>query len=363
MSNERPIQSFFLLGIFAFLFALMVGILSPFFSVILWSTLLYIVVNPLHKKCTTRLNPAKRAYNFKRHLLAGVFSVGVFLLIIGPLTVIAVLLVQQGLTLLKEIEVFIKENTNFITNSDFGKWIINVIHQISPEFVMPDTKSFYLDILNLVQQYSSTIIETSTSFLSGTGSFMLSLLFVLFMLFFLFLDGAYLGSLVAKAIPIAPDKMKTLMKKFSDITKHLFSGYLLIALYQGVMAFILMLIFGVPGYLLLSVALMLVSFIPIGGTALVWVPVGIFIFFSMSAWQGILFLILAAILISSMDNFLRPLILQSTIQIHTLIIFFAILGGIQFFGVNGLLLGPITVILFFTVLDMITEKRSPDLPE
>lgn len=273
---------------------------------------------------------------------------------------IGVLLVHQLTTFLKEIEVFINENQGFITESEFGQWVLGILNEMSPNFIVPDMKSVQLNLLSMVQQYSSNIIKVGTSILSGTGSFLLSILFILFMLFFLFLDGPYLVSLVAKAIPIAPANMKTLMQKFSDITRHLFSGYLLIALYQGVVAFILMLIFQVPGNLLFSVALMLVSFIPIGGTAIVWVPIGIFIFFSMSAWQGILFLVLAAVLISSMDNFLRPLLLQSTIQIHTLLIFFAILGGIQFFGINGLLLGPMTVILFFTVLDMITEKRLPE---
>ena len=72
----------------------------------------------------------------------------------------------------------------------------------------------------------------------------------------------------------------------------------------------------------------------------------------------ILFLILAAITISFLDNFLRPFFLKDRIKVHPLIIFFAILGGIQLFGMNGLLLGPLVIILFFTILDILSNNEK-----
>jgi predicted PurR-regulated permease PerM len=75
-------------------------------------------------------------------------------------------------------------------------------------------------------------------------------------------------------------------------------------------------------------------------------------------WKGILFLILSAITISFLDNFLRPFFLKERIKVHPLIIFFAILGGIQLFGVNGLLLGPIVIIFFFTILDILSNNET-----
>ena len=68
--------------------------------------------------------------------------------------------------------------------------------------------------------------------------------------------------------------------------------------------------------------------------------------------------------VSFLDNFLRPIFLKDRINVHPLVIFFSILGGLQVFGMNGLLLGPMIVILFFTVLDMLvstTIKKEKSL--
>jgi predicted PurR-regulated permease PerM len=179
-----------------------------------------------------------------------------------------------------------------------------------------------------------------------------------FALYFCFLDGGYLTALIKKAIPIEKQKMTVLTTKFADITRNLFSGYILVALYQGLASLIIMLIFRVDGALLLSVLLMFASFIPIVGAAIVWLPVGIVLCVSKSMFIGILFIIICGFCVSFLDNFLRPFFLKDRIKVHPLVIFFAILGGISVFGLNGLLLGPIIVILFFSVLDMIVGEKN-----
>jgi predicted PurR-regulated permease PerM len=103
---------------------------------------------------------------------------------------------------------------------------------------------------------------------------------------------------------------------------------------------------------------MFASFIPIVGAAIVWLPVGIVLCVSKSMFIGILFIIICGFCVSFLDNFLRPFFLKDRIKVHPLVIFFAILGGISVFGLNGLLLGPIIVILFFSVLDMIVGEKN-----
>ena len=119
-----------------------------------------------------------------------------------------------------------------------------------------------------------------------------------------------------------------------------------------------MVIFGVKGALLFSVILMFASFIPLFGAAIVWVPVGVFLCATTSVVKGVLFLIICGVCVSMLDNFLRPLFLKDRIKVHPLIIFFAILGGLNVFGMNGLVLGPMIVILFFTVLDMLVNPDN-----
>lgn len=361
MDNKRTLQTIFIFALFAFLFALIVGMMYPFFTVILWTVLLYVLLNPLHRRCINKMNPEKRFFQFKRHLLAGVFSIGILLLIIGPITGLAIALVQQFISFLESIENFITQNPDFFTESKFGIFLASIVDQLSLSFVDLNTMDLKSSILQIVQQYSSKIFSMGTSLIGGMGNFLLSLVFIAFALYFCFLDGRYLASLISKAIPIPPGNMATLMKKFTEITRHLFSGYILVALYQGCVAFVIMLIFKVEGALLFSVLLMFASFIPIVGTAIVWVPVGLSICFSGAIVKGILFIIICGICVSVLDNFLRPFFLKDRINVHPLIIFFAILGGLQLFGLNGLILGPIIVILFFTVLDMLVTPKKTSL--
>lgn len=358
MDNKHTLQTVFIFALFALMFALVVCMLFPFFTVILWTILLYIILNPLHRRCLNRIKKSGKLYNIKRHLLAALFSIGILLIIVGPLVAIAALLIQQLLSVLNTVETFITQNPDFFSQSELGQFITAQVQKLSLSYIDLNSIDIRTNLISFVRQYSSRILSAGTSVISGTGSFLMSIAFIAFALYFCFLDGRYLASLIAKAIPIDSRYMAALMKKFAEITRHLFSGYILVALYQGFTAFIIMVIFGVKGALLFSVILMFASFIPLFGAAIVWVPVGVFLCATTSVVKGVLFLIICGVCVSMLDNFLRPLFLKDRIKVHPLIIFFAILGGLNVFGMNGLVLGPMIVILFFTVLDMLVNPDN-----
>lgn len=357
-TDKNNLQNIFLLGLFALLLVAVIAIFKPFFTVILWSSLLYILISPLYRLIINKMNPLKKGFKFKRHLLSGVFAVGTILILTGLIFLLGSQLISQLISFLGKAETFIKENPDFFTKSDFVLCLKNFLE--SNNIVLSWFENFDLreQIITLIQNYSSKLFNLSKSFIGGTGNFFISLAFSIFILFFFYLDGHYLASLLGKAIPINPNHVNRLMNKFIQVTRGLFSGYILVALYQGFAAFVLMKIFNVDGAMLFSVLLMFASFIPLFGAAIVWAPIGIIMCFTSSILKGILFLILAAIAISFLDNFLRPFFLKDRIKVHPLIIFFAILGGIQLFGMNGLLLGPLVIILFFTILDILSNNEK-----
>lgn len=358
MNNKITIQQIFLFGIFFLLFFLIVYMMTPFATVLLWTCLLYILIRPLFHKVSSRIQKEKKFYNFKRQLCAIGFSLGTLLLIIGPITTIIYMLIQQGISFLQSAENYISNNPNSISSSAFLVNIKNFFNQIGYDLPMFSPQEFESYLMELIQTYSTKLFSLGTGIISKTGSFIMSLVFIIFALYFCFLDGDYLISLIRKAIPIKHSYMDILIKRLSDITKNLFSGYVLVALYQGLAAFIIMLCFGIPGALLFSVILMFASFVPIFGAALIWAPIGIVICITDSIIKGIFFLIISGFCISFLDNFLRPFFLKDRINVHPLVIFFSILGGVTVFGLNGLILGPLVVILFFTVIDLIITQKS-----
>jgi predicted PurR-regulated permease PerM len=366
MLKKTNLNTIFLFALFGLFFVALVGIFYPFFYVILWASLLYILLNPLYKKIQQKITQKKRFLEIKRHALAAIFSIATLILIIGHLLLLTIQLAQQLLAVFKDIELFLRTNPTFFSDSSFIKKTIDILNDFGIEnelFSQVDGLHIRAFILQTIQYYSNTLLMISKNLLENTANFILSILFVVFALYFFYLDGAYLFTLLIKAIPVNPKHMDTLAKKFSETIRGLLSGYFLVALYQGIIAFILMKIFGIKAALLFSVLLMFSSFIPLFGAGLIWFPLGIILLFTDSVIKGVLFLVLSAFFISFLDNFLRPFFLQDRIKVHPLLIFFAILGGLKIFGLNGLILGPTVVILFFAVLDMLVSFDEENFVE
>jgi predicted PurR-regulated permease PerM len=192
------------------------------------------------------------------------------------------------------------------------------------------------------------------------------MLLLSFSVFFFYVDGPYLARLVLHAIPIKSEYISALTGKFMDITRNLFLGYIIVAALQSLIAYIVYTIFGVKGSLVLAVLTFILVFIPLVGATVVWVPIGIIKIVSGDIAGGLLFMLISAVFVSGTDNILRPFFLKDRIQLHPLIILFAILGGLMAFGFNGFILGPVVVIFFLTVLDLfLTEHKigSQDLEE
>ena len=214
------------------------------------------------------------------------------------------------------------------------------------------------ELLNIVASYSDRIISYTTYFVKNIGSFFLSLIFLAFSLYFFYVDGESLIQLVKKAIPIDNKASTTIFAKIKDVTNNLFKGLFLVSFYQSLIALVVYWIFGIEGALLLAILTFFNSFLPLIGCGFVWGPIGMGLFFSDGALKAIVFLIVAGITISSLDNFLRPFFLKDRIKVHPFLIFFSMLGGLELFSFNGIILGPMIIILFFTVLDIALEGEN-----
>lgn len=360
MNNKNTIQTVFIFALLALFLCACVAMVYPFFTVILWTTLLYVIFRPLHAKCVAKLDRMKKFYKLFKHLIAGGFSVGILILIIVPLTLISILLLQELSSFMQNTILFLKNNPDFFSHEGPFEAIFLFFNKLGINIPNFDADSLRTYLIQYLQTYSTRILSAGTSIAGKTLNFIISLLFIVFSLFFFFLDGQYLVTVFKQALPVKNEYMSVLTEKFTEITRNLFSGYILVALYQGIIAFVIMLIFGVKAPLLFAVVLMFASFIPLLGASLVWLPIGIIICFTQSILKGILFIIICGICVSLLDNFLRPFLLKDRINAHPLIIFFAILGGVKVFGINGLIIGPLVVILFFTVLNLLLNTKEKD---
>jgi len=176
--------------------------------------------------------------------------------------------------------------------------------------------------------------------------------FMVFTLYYLLMDASSLGDTFVSMMPIAPQYTRLFMSKLRETGRQLVIGYFLVSLFQGFMMFILSIIFGFKNNLVLAVLTAISSFVPLLGTTVVWAPMGIYLAVNGQIIKAIVFVACASVIVATLDNFIRPIVLGEQIKIHPLLLFFSITGGLAVFGFNGLILGPVILILFVAAGDL-----------
>lgn len=358
MLQRKQIQALSLIALLAVMVMLVGTLFLPYSSVLLWAAVFYILISPLYNAILRRMRPASRLYEIKRHFLAGLFALGTVVLMAGAFLFIAFQIIGQGREFVEGAMSYVERNPDFFRTNPAGLTIARTIKDISLNNVDMTTLDFKAQIVSFLSSYSATIMATTRDLAKNLGSFLISLVFIAFTLYFFYLDAAYLARVVVTAIPIEQKSTKRLLDKFREVTRNLFMGFFLVAFYQAVAAFVIFSIFRINGSLLFAALVLFASFIPMVGTALVWIPLGFSILVTGNIAGGTVFMVLCAFFIAFLDNFLRPLFLKDRIKIHPLLIFFSILGGLSAFGFNGIVLGPLIIIFFFTIMDIALEEES-----
>jgi predicted PurR-regulated permease PerM len=355
-TSQRRIQNYVFGGILVLLFVAMLRLFSPIFTALLWSTLLYILISPLHRRMTRNINFETKKGKFLRSFWAAVFTFGTILLILFPFSFVITVFFRQIMELVRYARDLLSERPEFL--QEIFEKLSGIITDVSGGQMYVTADDIRHQILNFLTAQQQRIFFLGGSILKYLGGFSINLLLMAFTLFFFFVDISYLSKLLLSAIPIKNEYISTLTSTFLNTTRNLFLGYIIVAALEAVLAFMVFTIFGVKGSLVFAVMTFFLVFVPMFGAAVIWVPLGIFRIAGGSVAGGIAFLIISAVFISGIDNFLRPFFLKDRIRLHPLIILFAIFGGLAAFGFNGFILGPVLVIFFITVLNMFLKEHK-----
>ncbi len=343
MKTINPRKISFLL-LFLVLLLLVARLFYPFLTVILWSGLLYVFLEPIQRKLNgpTRMRGAK---SIGSHISAVVLAILGVVVLLVPLGFLAIATTRQLADLLKSGVHFFEANINSF-RIDPQSQIGLALQSFFGTSLDLSNFDFVRQLQSMLSAGANQALRISTSLIKNIFQFLIAILFIVFTLYYLLMDGISLGETFVSMMPFAPAHTRLFMGKLKETGKQLVIGYFLVALFQGFMMFILSLIFGYKNNLLLSVLTAISSFIPMLGTSIVWAPMGIFLIISGSVVKGIVFLASAAFVISTLDNFIKPIILGGQLKVHPLFLFFSIAGGLVVFGFNGIILGPLVLMLF-----------------
>jgi predicted PurR-regulated permease PerM len=331
-------------------------ILAPFLSALIWAVVLTVVFFPLFKFVLARLHGRRTAASSITCLL-------ILLLIVLPVTFLGVLITQQSIALYQSIQgnaVFlgaVTERLQELQSRPAFQWLASQTQKWMG-FGRVDVQAYLREALSNISRF---LMDYGPSVLKGVGGLIFNFFLMLLTMFFLLRDGPALMAIIRSSSPLPEAYELEIFKKFEDVSYAIFYGSLLTAVAQGAAAFLLFLVLGLPAPLFWGAMISLVSLVPVVGAFLIGRPWAAYLLLAGQTVRGIVLLAVGGLVVSSIDNVLKPIIIKGRTDMHPLLVFLSVLGGLQVFGFLGVLLGPLLVALFVSFLHFYREEFQETL--
>ncbi|MCK4838877.1 MAG: AI-2E family transporter [Desulfobulbaceae bacterium] len=171
-------------------------------------------------------------------------------------------------------------------------------------------------------------------------------------IFFLLIDNDKLINFILQVSPMPDEQEKQLIQKFKQISDAVLIGNGICSLIQGVLGGLVFVLFGLPSPILWGGIMLILAFLPIFGIGLVLIPAAAILILQGHLGQGLVMLLFYGLLSFSVEYALKPKLVGKQVKMHTLLVFLAILGGLQLFGFLGIIYGPLIITIFLTMSEI-----------
>ena len=325
--------------------------LKPFITVLEWAAVLVIVFYPVHKRLAVKIK--------RRGLSALVSSVLVVVMILAPLTFLTVALANELASTVANLPVEVG-HTFDPTTPVLGK-LSEWIH----DHLAVDIASSQAFIVEQLKAAGTALLGKSVDLMGNIISSIVKIFFVIFTMYYLFRDGDRIVRALPEALPLNKEQSEAIIARTNQVVSASVYGVVTIAALQGVLGGLAFWILGVPNPILWATVLAFICMIPIAGSFFVWLPASIYLLMTGHWGKAIVLALWGLLVISTIDNFLRPKLMRNQTKLHELFVFFSVLGGISVFGLLGIVLGPVILAITLGLLQTFKQKNyeaneSPD---
>lgn len=317
-------------------------IAKPFLGPVLIAVMLAIVFYPLHARIQLFSRRPSAAAALSTALVLLIVTIPVVLLgisVSGELRTVVQSLREQswsqgGLSpyLAQWVENLLKRLENHVN-----------VSQLDPQAAM----------LRWAEQASRYLLSIGAAVVTNLLSFFLDSVVVFFSLFFFFREGKSIRQGLSAMLPLYPDQTERLFTGISETMIANLYGGLAVGAAQGILTGLSFWVLGLPAPILWTLVTGLASLVPVVGSALVWGPASILLFLSGHWVKALILLVWGAAIVGQVDVLVRPYVVSARVKVHTLLVFFALLGGVEAFGIIGIFVGPVILSVTMAVLDML----------
>ena len=214
-----------------------------------------------------------------------------------------------------------------------------------------------MEVGRVAENILDSTVGAAADIPTAMASYLLEIGLMVVALFFVFRDGEKMYIRFQDYLPLSDSQKTASRERICDMVTGVVRGWLLCAVAQGVLATVAYGLAGVKGWILFGCLTMLAGLLPVVGTALVWVPLALIQLTGGHVGSGIFLALWGVFVVSLVDNFLRPYFMGHRSNIPFIFLFFALLGGLELWGLKGLLLGPILVALAPVIFEGVKNRH------
>ena len=324
-------------------------VLQPFYGAILWAIVIAVIFAPVQRRLLASMNG-------RQSLAAAVTVLIIIAIVILPLAMVATSLVQEASSLVAKIQ---------SGEYNFGSYLQRVLDAL-PAWATGLIERFNLtDFSGLREQLKAGLMKggqvlapQALNIGINTFDFLIGFGIMLYLLFFLLCDGRALAERIKEAIPLHSDQKAALFTRFADVLRATVKGGILVAIVQGALGGIAFWFLGIHAALLWAVLMAFLSLIPAVGATLIWLPVAIYFLATGAVWQGIGLILYGVLVIGLVDNVLRPFLVGKETKLPDYVVLISTLGGIEVFGLNGFVIGPLIAAMFMVSWEIFSASRG-----
>lgn len=352
MSTDDPIHNRAFMLLLVVITLAFVWLLLPFAASVFWAAVIAVLFHPLQARLEQAL-PKRRNVAAALTLLA---------------TMITVLLPVAFITRSLIAEIIVVYQMVLSGRFAAGDWIEMMYNSIPPDLQpwlyrmgLTDLEQLKTDVSRAAAQAVRIVGNQALSIGQNTFMFLLEMAVMLYLLFFFLRDGTRIAELIDKALPLTPRQKSRFIDKFGMVVRATIKGNVIVALIQGALGGLIFWALGIPSATLWGVVMAVLSLLPVVGASLVWGPVAIYFGLTGAYFEAIVLALFGAVVISLVDNILRPILVGKDTRMPDYLVLISTLGGLVLFGMSGFVAGPLIAVLFLVAWDLFTTRGDPAL--
>ena len=344
MTREQ-FANLLLLALILVVFYLCYRVLEPFLVPLAWAAVLAVLFHPLHARLRRRLKG-------RDSLSALLITLLVVVLVLGPISSVGTLLVRELAETYRSLEAQVRQGQiPLLEGLRHKPWVaalLDWIHTLIQERGVDLQEA----LLGSARQLSTRVLNQAAEAVRDVSRFLLNTILTLFALYYLLKDGEKLVNYLREVLPLPPTKKSYVFLRLQDVVGATMYGGVVVAAIQGTLGGLGFWVLGLPSPVLWGTVMAFLAFLPLVGPWLVWVPAAVWLGLQGSVLKAVVLLAWGGIAVGLVDNVLRPVLIGTRAGLHSLLVFFSILGGIAAFGFVGIVAGPLVMAVALAVLDL-----------